>query len=119
MIKLPSKIMSNLIIALFIILIFGIGLYVYNKDTKEICPERVSKTIEQRVRNASVKIHEVLGCDGLTRSDFIVKGGTPYLLEINTLPGLTQASLCPKEARAVGMTFSEFLDKQITLALAK
>ena len=91
----------------------------FSKDTKEICPARVSKTIEQRVRNASVKIHEVLGCDGLTRSDFIVKGGRPYLLEITPLPGLTQASLCPKEARAVGMTFSEFLDKQITLALAK
>jgi len=47
------------------------------------------------------------------------ENGKFYFLEINTIPGQTSASLCPKEAKAVGMSFSEFLDKQVQIALGK
>ena len=68
----------------------------------------------------AARAHRELGCDGLTRSDFILAPkGALYFLEINTVPGLTEASLCPKEARAAGMSFGEFLDRQVELALEK
>lgn len=92
----------------------------FSKKTREICPANVNKQITREVQELSKIAHQVLGCDGLTRSDFIL---TPsrglYFLEINTIPGLTEASLCPKEAKAAGINFGEFLDKQVKLALKK
>jgi len=91
-----------------------------SKKTQEICPANVNKRITRKVQELSKIVHQALGCDGLTRSDFILtSGGKLYFLEINTIPGLTEASLCPKEARAAGMSFGEFLDRQISLALLK
>jgi D-alanine-D-alanine ligase len=60
-----------------------------------------------------------LGCDGLTRSDFILHDQALYFLEINTIPGQTEVSLAPKAAKAIGLSFSDFLDKQIEMALQK
>ncbi|RJQ29260.1 D-alanine--D-alanine ligase [Candidatus Parcubacteria bacterium] len=92
----------------------------FSEVTKEVCPAPLQKKVAEKIKDLSRKAHAALGCDGLTRSDFILsRGGVPYFLEINTIPGLTEASLCPKEARAAGMTFGEFLDKQIELALLK
>lgn len=64
-------------------------------------------------------IHETLGCDGVSRSDFLLRDNTFYFLETNTIPGLTETSLAPKEAKAHGMTFPQYLDQQIKLALKK
>ncbi len=88
----------------------------FSKETQEICPAKISKEHIDRIMLLAKKIHERLGCDGLTRSDFILRDNEFYFLEINTLPGLTEQSLCPKEAKVAGMTFSEFLNKQIQLA---
>ena len=72
------------------------------------------------LKKISEKVHELIGCAGVTRSDFILSEDSDvFFLEINTIPGLTATSLCPKEARAMGMSFSEFLGKQIDLALSK
>ena len=66
------------------------------------------------------KAHAIIGCDGLSRSDFILTPrGEFCFLEINTIPGLTETSLVPKAATAHGMPFPKFLDAQIELALAK
>jgi len=89
------------------------------KATQEICPARISKSLTKKIQDIAKKVHLLFGCDGLTRSDFIIRKNQIYFLEINTLPGLTEQSLCPKEARAVGMSFTEFLDKIIELALVK
>ncbi len=93
----------------------------YNSKTvEEICPAQIDKLASDEIQNLSKKIHEHLGCDGLTRSDFIISDdGSIYFLEINTIPGMTQVSLAPKEAAAVGMSLSEFFEKQIELALQK
>lgn len=91
----------------------------FSKDTQEVCPAAIGKKLIATIQNTAKMAHHVLGCDGLTRSDFILKNNELYFLEINTLPGLTKNSLCPKEAVAVGMTFSEFLDRQVELALLK
>ncbi len=93
----------------------------YNsKKTRELCPAPIFPARTKELQRRSVGVHALIGCDGLTRSDFILgEDGALYFLEINTIPGLTEASLCPKEARAMGWTFSEFIQKQIELALAR
>lgn len=87
--------------------------------TQEICPASLDPTMTKQVQDLSVKIHALLGCDGLSRSDFILHNGDLYFLETNTIPGLTEQSLCPKEAAAAGMSYTEFLNKLIDLALKK
>lgn len=87
--------------------------------TKELCPAVLEPELEKEVMRCAIKIHERIGCDGLSRSDFILRDSMFYYLETNTIPGLTEQSLCPKEAAAAGMTFAEFLGKQIELALEK
>ncbi len=92
----------------------------FSKITQEICPARIDKRATKELQNTASKVHELLGCDGLTRSDFILtKGGKLYFLEINTIPGLTENSLSPKEAAVAGFSFGEFLDKQLELALLR
>lgn len=90
-----------------------------SEKTKEICPAKISQEQTQKVQGLAKMIHEKFGCEGLTRSDFIMNDDDFYFLEINTLPGLTQESLSPKIAKAAGMSFVEFLDKQVKLALLK
>ena len=92
----------------------------FSQTVREICPTNIPQKIENKIRETAKKIHQILGCDGLTRSDFILtKDNKFYFLEINTLPGQTQTSLCPKEAKAAGIAFPDFLDQQIQLALRK
>ncbi|MEA3450095.1 MAG: D-alanine--D-alanine ligase [Patescibacteria group bacterium] len=91
----------------------------FSEDTEEICPTEISNNLTSQIQDYAKKIHRALGCDGLTRSDFILRDGEFYFLEVNTLPGLTEQSLCPKEARAAGMSFSEFIDRQVNLAIEK
>lgn len=88
--------------------------------SEEICPAVLSEKITASIQKFSVLAHTTLGCDGLTRSDFrLDSSGNIFFLEINTIPGQTKTSLCPKEAAAADMTFPEFLEKQVMLALSK
>jgi len=92
----------------------------FSKKVEEICPTNLTKKLEKKIRETAKKIHDILDCDGLTRSDFILtKDNKFYFLEINTIPGQTEASLCPKEAKAAGISFPEFLDWQVQMALGK
>lgn len=68
----------------------------------------------------AVKAHSVLGLSDYSRSDFILTDeGVPYILEVNTLPGMTAASLVPKEAKEKGMEFGELIEKLLELAKRK
>lgn len=88
--------------------------------SEEVCPAVLSEEIADRIRKFSILVHTTLGCDGLTRSDFRLDfEGRLFFLEINTVPGQTETSLCPKEALVAGMTFFEFVEKQIALALER
>lgn len=93
----------------------------FSKTVEEICPAEIGRETTNEVEKIAKLIHEALGCNGLTRSDFILseKNNKIYFLEINTIPGQTKTSLCPKEAKALGWTFQEFVEKQIKLALVK
>ena len=84
---------------------------------EEIVPARLDKEMTKKVQNLAVTVYEEIGCRGFGRVDMIIKKGIVYVLEINTIPGLTPQSLLPKEAKAAGMSYSGLLDRIIELAL--
>lgn len=75
------------------------------------------ESVETAIRETSHKVYEVLGCRGLARVDYLLKGTTPYVLEVNTLPGFTNISMYPKLWRAAGMHYPALIDKLITNTL--
>jgi len=86
---------------------------------EEICPAPVGAAERKRIEEAAVAAHEALGCDGMSRSDFVLVDGEPCYLETNTIPGMTETSLCPKAARAAGIPFPRLLDLLVGMALEK
>jgi D-alanine-D-alanine ligase len=86
---------------------------------EEICPARLGDAERRRVEEAALAAHRALGCDGMSRSDFLLRDGEPIYLETNTIPGLTEQSLCPKSARAAGIPFPRLLDLLVDLALER
>lgn len=91
----------------------------YSGVTQEI-PHAPSldKKLKKLVQEIALKIHQKLKLGQYSRIDFIVSNNIPYVLEINTIPGLTSESLFPKAALAVGIPFPKLLDKMIELAYA-
>lgn len=81
----------------------------YNGTTEEICPGRFSYHEKAKLSDAAALVHRTLNCDHYSRSDFIVRDGEVYFLEVNTLPGLTSESLFPKAAAAVGLDFKQLI----------
>lgn len=89
----------------------------YDGSTQEICPAHIPATTAKALAALAMKLHMGLGATGVLRTDFIVRGGKPYVLETNTLPGMTPESLVPKAARAAGLSYAQLLDRLIALAL--
>lgn len=86
---------------------------------EEICPAPVDDELSARVRELALRAHLALGCEGCSRSDFIVTNDGPVLLEINTLPGMTPTSLVPKAAAAAGMSFEDLCARLIDLGIER
>lgn len=93
----------------------------YSKGgSEEIVPARIDKKIANKIQEISLKVYKAVGCRGYARVDFILENDKdPVVLEINTLPGMTSASLLPKEAKAAGISYPELLDKIIEYAISK
>ena len=89
----------------------------YGGKSQEICPGNFPLEIKEGLQSTARKVHEALGLNHYSRSDFIVSPRGIYFLEVNTLPGLTEESLLPKSLDAVGFKFPDFLDHLITLAV--
>jgi D-alanine-D-alanine ligase len=88
--------------------------------TKYHYPARIPEAHVKRVMEAAEIAHRGLGCAGVTRVDFIVAAdGTPFILEINTLPGMTATSLVPKIAAGLGIPFPELCEKILESAALK
>lgn len=88
--------------------------------SQHICPARLSDETTQRVQELAVKAHLALGCSGVSRSDFILDNdGTCWILETNTIPGMTGTSLLPDAARAAGISFAQLCTMLIGYALEK
>ncbi|HXA20495.1 MAG TPA: ATP-grasp domain-containing protein [Thermoanaerobaculia bacterium] len=86
------------------------------KGTREICPARISEVTRDEAQIAALAAHAALRCDGYSRTDLVAADDGIYFIELNTLPGLTTASLLPQELREGGIEFREFLEQQIVLA---
>ena len=85
--------------------------------TREICPARINKTLSERAQSAAATAHRALCCRGYSRTDMIIRNDTIYVLETNTIPGMTPVSLFPLAAKTAGISFSQLLDRLIELAL--
>jgi D-alanine-D-alanine ligase len=82
----------------------------------EICPARLDAKLTQRAQACAVTAHRALNCRGYSRTDMLIRDGQIYVLETNTIPGMTATSLFPQAAAAAGITFTRLLDTLIDLA---
>lgn len=83
-----------------------------------IIPARVPEHIHDRIARLSQRVYKSLGCRGYARVDYIIDSdGNPFVLEINTIPGMTEMSLVPDAARAAGIAFEDLVDKIVKLGL--
>ncbi|MFP4088167.1 MAG: D-alanine--D-alanine ligase [Desulfobacteraceae bacterium] len=87
--------------------------------TEEICPAPIPEGLRREVERAGRAAHRGLGCAVWSRTDMILRGDRIFVLETNTIPGMTETSLFPLAARGAGWSFSELLDRLITLSLEK
>lgn len=74
-----------------------------------IVPARISEELTKKVKEITVKAFETAGCRGVSRIDFMIKDEIPYLLEINTSPGMTDISDLPAQAKAMGITYDNLV----------
>lgn len=80
-------------------------------------PARIDPELTTKIQETAIKTHQLLGCKAYSRTDMIISGDKIYVLEINTLPGLTSHSLVPKAAQVIDLTFSRMLDNIISSSL--
>lgn len=85
----------------------------YNGHSKEVCPAQIPDSLKEEIQETSRKIYAHLGCAGLVRVDYICAEDGLYFLEVNTIPGMTAASLVPQMVRAAGLSMTDFLSSII------
>jgi D-alanine-D-alanine ligase len=83
----------------------------FSDDTKYLCPTGLDIAVEKRVQDLAVAAYQALGCRGWGRADVMIDNqtGQPYLLEMNTAPGMTSHSLVPMAAKAAGVAYPELV----------
>lgn len=86
-------------------------------QSQHVIPARLSETTRKQVEEYAVKAYDVCQCDGVARIDFIVENEIPYILEINTIPGMTLFSLVPDSAKVAGYGFPQLVDLLVKTAL--
>lgn len=80
-----------------------------NGFSQEITPARIDQKVEEDCKNIASEIYDVLNCKGIVRVDYIFSKDKLYFLEINTVPGMSESSIVPKQIRTAGMTMKEVL----------
>lgn len=85
--------------------------------TQEICPARIDAQLTAKAQACAVAAHQALFCRGYSRTDMILKDSEMFVLETNTIPGMTANSLLPRAARTAGISFGDFLDRLIQLSM--
>lgn len=91
----------------------------YLGASDEITPARVDAATTQRVQELTKEVYQVLQLDSIARVDYILRAGVPYVIEVNTVPGLSEASLIPQQAKAAGYTLEEFFGMWVDHTLEK
>lgn len=100
------------------------GVYDYTSKytvgaTEYICPAKIEPQLIRRIEDAALRTFNAVGARDYARVDIILCGQTPYVLEINTLPGMTETSLFPKAAAAAGISYPQLCEKMVELALRR
>ncbi len=93
----------------------------YHGQSEEITPAQVHDSVAEKVRQAALTVFEVFNCRGVVRMDFRVeeRSGEPYFLEVNTVPGQSEASLIPQQVRAMGWDLTAFYSALVDEALSR
>lgn len=92
----------------------------YNGKTKEVCPAQISEAVLNEMSEKSVRFGQIVGLSVYYRIDYLLDAeGKLYALEANSLPGMTDTSLVPQEAAAIGMSYPELCNKIIEISLNK
>lgn len=93
----------------------------YNGQTQELCPpEHVNQALQQEAQRLTARIHQLTGCRDMSRTDIMVTAaGKLYVLETNTIPGLTGESLLPKAAKQAGYDMPALCEKLAQMALER
>jgi D-alanine-D-alanine ligase len=88
--------------------------------TRYLCPAPLPSALTKEIRDLALRTYDVLGCSGAARVDFrITPRGRPYVLEINTAPGMTETSLLPMAAAQAGIGYEELTERILESALAR
>jgi len=88
-------------------------------ETNEICPARIDDAMTEKAQTYAKMAHNALFCEGYSRTDMILKGTDIFVLETNTIPGMTATSLLPQAAQVGGMSFTVLLDRLIQLGIER
>ena len=91
----------------------------YEGASEEITPARIDDETRKRVEEISKRAYEALGMSGFSRSEFIIMNGIPYMLEMNTNPGFSPASILPQQAKIYGISIMDLCGNEVEKALAK
>ena len=87
--------------------------------SQEITPANLDSKTSAQIQQLSIQAHQLLGCSGYSRTDFILSGETVFVLETNTLPGMTATSLIPQQAKAIGLSMQELFDMILASGLRR
>lgn len=82
----------------------------YMGKSREVTPAEIPAVLKQKLNDECRRIYKALGCQSLVRIDFIIKGDTPYMIEVNSIPGMSPQSIVPQQLKAMGMTTGEMYD---------
>jgi len=85
----------------------------YLGESQEITPARISDDMAEKVSKTAKQVYDILKMTGFSRSEYIFKDGEPHLLEVNTVPGLTKASILPQQAAAAGISLTDLFENAI------
>lgn len=89
-------------------------------QTEFVCPAKLDEAVVARLSELAVASYELLGCHGFARVDFILpESGEPQVLEANSIPGLTETSLMPMAAEAVGISFEDLAERMLQSAVSR
>lgn len=88
--------------------------------SRYLCPAPLPDSVNRRVTELAILAYEILGCDGAARVDFrVTPRGRPYVLEVNTIPGMTETSLLPMAAARIGMDYETLTEEILKSALRR
>ena len=85
----------------------------YEGKSKEITPARISDNLAKKVSERTIEIYQLLELNGIARVDFIIMDNEPYIIEANTVPGLSEESIIPQQARCQGISLSELFNQSV------